>query len=68
MTLDDYIQIFRDECGEHLPWEEAKDMEAVFATRHPRSIFLELNKLKEAGRIPSRRFDTLLTEFYGQFL
>lgn len=68
MTIDDYIKIFRDDCNEHLPWEEAKDMEAVFATRNPRAIYLELNKLKEARRIPSDRFEKLLANFYGQFL
>jgi hypothetical protein len=67
MTLDEYIKIFRDECGEHLPWEEARDMEAVFVSAHPRSIYLELSKLRNAGRIPSKRFDKLLTDFYGQF-
>ena len=52
MTLDEYLKVFRDDCQEHLPWEEAQTMEAVFATRRPRSIFLELDKLHQAGRIP----------------
>jgi len=67
MTLDDYIKLFRDECQEHLPWEEARDMEAVFVTAHPRSIYLELAKLRKEKRIPSKRFDKLLTDFYGRF-
>jgi hypothetical protein len=68
MTLDEYIKVFRDECGEHLPWEEAREMEAVFVTRHPRTIFMELDKLQQAGRIPSKRFAKQLTNFYWQFL
>ena len=68
MTLDEYIKVFRDECGEHLPWEEARDMEAVFTTRRPRSIFIELDKLQQEGRIPSKRFEKLLTDFYWQFV
>jgi NAD+--asparagine ADP-ribosyltransferase len=67
MTLDEYIKIFRDECQEHLPWEEARDMEAVFDSKHPRTIYLELSKLREAGRIPSKRFAKSVTDFYGQF-
>ena len=68
MTLDDYLKLFRDECGEHLPWEEAKDLEALFTARLPRPIFMELDKLYQAGRIPSKRFEKALTDFYWQFL
>jgi hypothetical protein len=68
MTFDDYIKIFLDECREHLPCEEAKEMEAHFATCDPRPIFLELDRLQKAGRIPSMRFEKLLTDFYWQFI
>ena len=67
MTLDDYIKVFRDECQEHLPWEEARDFEALFATKNPRMIFDGLEKIRNEGRIPTKRFEQTLTEFYWQF-
>jgi hypothetical protein len=67
MTLDEYIKIFREECGEHLPWEEAQDLSALFATKDAWRIFQELDKIQKAGRIPSPRFEKALTEFYWQF-
>ena len=68
MTLEEYTKFFRDQCGEHLAWEEARDMEALFTTRNCRSIFDELDKLQRAERIPSKGFDKLLTDFYWDFV
>jgi hypothetical protein len=43
VSLDDYIKMFRNECQEHLGWEEAREFEVLFATRNPRMIFEELD-------------------------
>ena len=51
-----------------LPWEEAKDMEALFCGHDNFAIFLELDKMHKAGRLPSQRFAKALTEFYWQFI
>jgi len=64
MSLDEYIQIFRQESGEHLPWAEARDLEAVFATKSPREIILALEDLR--ARIPSPRFLKALDDFHGE--
>lgn len=62
MTIEEYIEIFREECGEHLPWEEARDLEAVFITKSPRSIILALEELRP--RVPSSRFQKALDNFH----
>ena len=66
MVIQDYIKIFREECGEHLPWEEARDLEAVFATKSPREIIWAMEDLKKAEKIPSQRFQKTLNDFYGE--
>lgn len=68
MTLDDYIKIFREECGEHLPWEEARDCEGLWVTRDAVRIYEQMNKLRDADRIPSPRFKKTLGEFFWDFV
>lgn len=66
MSIEEYITVFREECGEHLPWEDARDLEAVFATKSPREIILALEPLRDDGRIPSPRFLKALDDFHGE--
>ncbi len=65
MTVDQYIEIFRDECREHLNWEEAQEYAAVFATRAPFEIIRAMEELR--GKIPSPRFQRTLENFHYEF-
>lgn len=66
MSIEEYINIFRDECGEQLSCEEARDMEAVFATKSPREIILAMESLRASERMPSPRFQKALDDFHGE--
>jgi hypothetical protein len=67
MTREECINIFRDECREHLPWEEAQTYLGLFETRQNWKIFEEMNLLKKSGRISSPRFAKAIETFYWLF-
>ena len=70
VQLDDYIKIFREECGEHLTENEAKELEPLLRAnvKETRFIFVKLDELRTSGRIPSSRFDKTLTDFFWRFV
>jgi hypothetical protein len=67
MTYDDCIAIFRDECREHLPWEEAQTYLGLFESRRNFAIYEQMEALKQSGRIPSPRFEKALETFYWMY-
>ena len=56
--------IGRDECREHLHWEEAQKYLGLFETKRNWDIFTEMDSLKSKGHIPSPRFAKALEIFY----
>jgi hypothetical protein len=67
MEFEGYIGIFREECGEHLPESEVRELEPLFSGKDARRIFLKLEELRTAGRVPSPRFAKALTDFFWRF-
>jgi len=67
MTYDKCIEILRDECREHLPWDEAQSYLALFESRNTWRIYQEMESLRQNGRIPSPRFEKTLETFYWMF-
>ena len=67
MTSDEYINILRDECHEHLSENKVRELDALFASNDGRRIFLKLEELRVAKKIPSPRFEKTLTDFYWRF-
>jgi hypothetical protein len=69
LNFDEYINIFKEECGEHLGESEASKLDDLFAggPKEARSIFLRLEELRTSGRVPSTRFEKTLTDFYWRF-
>lgn len=70
IQFDDYIRILKEECGEHLPENETSRLDVIFAggLKEARTIFLKLEELRIAGRVPSPRFEKTLTDFYWRFV
>ena len=64
MSYDECIAVFRDECREHLPWEEAQAYLGLFESRRNWEIFKQMSLLRTGGRIPSPRFEKALENFY----
>lgn len=67
MSYDECIAVFRDECREHLPWEEAQEYSGLFESRRNWEIFQQMSLLKNGGRIPSSRFEKALETFYDLY-
>jgi hypothetical protein len=70
LKFDEYIKIFREECGEHLSENEASQLDSLFTggASEARKIFLRLEELRTSGRVPSTRFAKTLTDFFWRFV
>ena len=68
MSYDECIAVFRDECREHLPWEEAQTYLGLFESRQNFEIFQQMSLLKTGGRVPSPRFEKALEAFYWLYV
>lgn len=69
MQFDEYIKIFREECGEHLSENETSQLDSLFAggVKEARRIFLRLEELRTSGQVPSTRFEKILTDFFWKY-
>jgi hypothetical protein len=68
LTIDDYIKVFREECGEHLAEHEVKELEPLFSAKEARFIFVKLEELRTSGHVPSPRFEKALLDFFWRFV
>ncbi len=68
MTYDACLEVFRDECREHLPWEEAQSYLGLLDSRNTWRIYSEMESLKSQGRLPSPRFEKALDTFYWTYV
>jgi hypothetical protein len=68
MSYDECIAVFRDECREHLPWEEAQTYLGLLESHRNWEICQQMSLLKKGGRVPSPRFEKALETFYWSFV
>lgn len=67
MTIQEYIALFEEETTKQLPQEQAQEVARVLSEGTPRKIFLELDRLREAGALQGSDVEKALTDFYWQF-
>ena len=67
MTINDYKDVFLGEVRRQLSGTDAARARSVLATMEPHAVFLELERLREAGRLRGAEFEKALSDFYWLF-